>query len=43
MSTIKVDKWWEVYSPITGWRLSMNNQEWFDNETKKGYFKEINV
>lgn len=34
---------WMVYSDLTGWRFSSNSPEWFEEETKLGYFKEINV
>lgn len=32
---------WMVYSPITGWRLAANPAEWFEEETRQGFFKEI--
>lgn len=32
---------WAVYSPITGWRLSQNPSEWFEEETKQGFFIKI--
>ena len=34
------DEWW-VYSNITGWRVSQNPPEWFEEETRLGYFQEI--
>jgi hypothetical protein len=33
----KQKRWW-VYSEITGWRLSQNDDEWFATETEEGYF-----
>lgn len=33
------ERW--VYSPITDWRPSCNGPEWFETETKEGFFKEI--
>ncbi len=39
----KVDGQWWVYSDITGWRKSNNDDEWFDMETKEGYFVSRNT
>lgn len=33
----KKKRWW-VYSEITGWRLSQNDEAWFAEETEEGYF-----
>ena len=37
----KIEGVWMVYSNYTGWRLAANNAEWFDEETRQGFFKEI--
>lgn len=29
---------WLVYSEVTGWRVTANDQTWFDTETKEGFF-----
>jgi hypothetical protein len=31
---------WLVYSPKTGWRKSVNDNEWFAEEAELGYFVE---
>ena len=36
------DGQWEVFSKITGWRLSSNDAKWFEEETRQGFFKELN-
>ena len=33
-------KWW-VYSDVTGWRKSQNDDAWFLTEIVEGWFKEI--
>jgi hypothetical protein len=35
------DEWW-VFSDTTGWRRTLNGSKWFEEETKLGFFKEIN-
>lgn len=34
-----VDGAWWVYSPITNWRLSCNDDQWFTDEILHGYLK----
>lgn len=36
-----VNNEWLVFSDVTGWRKTTNPQEWFDEETKLGFFKDI--
>lgn len=38
----KIDGVWWVFSDTTGWRKSGNDSQWFEEETKLGFFKEIN-
>jgi len=37
----KIKRTWYVWSDVTGWRKTGNTKDWFKEETKLGFFKEI--
>lgn len=34
---------WQVFSPRTGWRVSGNDAEWYDEEIKQGYLVPLDL